>query len=150
MNVVCRSIFIGSWKFCNFSRVLLLLLKRLVQYPEFLRLVVVSFGLALHLHTPYFPAQTAATRLIIVAVVASSMQQRVGFFFSAKYKMHRLNTPRVLRKTSASDKECSGNVPLLPKTQARACGFLTETTLCKKHYDEKKTTKQIKLLLPIT
>ena len=64
----------------NFSRVLLLL-KRLAHYTEFLRLVVVSFGLALHLHTPYFPAQTAATRLVLLSVVASSMQQRIGFFF---------------------------------------------------------------------
>ena len=112
MNVVSRSIFIalfnGSRKFCNFSRVLLLL-KRLVHYTEFLRLVVVSFGLALHLHTPYFPAQTAATRLILLSVVASSMQQRVGFF-SAKYKMHCLSAPRVLPKTSAADEECWGNV----------------------------------------
>ena len=64
------------------SQRVLILLKRLVHYTEFLRLVVVSFGLALHLHTPYFPAQTAATRLI----VASSMQQRVGFFFPRNIK----------------------------------------------------------------
>ena len=133
MNVVSRSIFIalfnGSCKFCNFSRVLLLL-KRLAHYTEFLRLVVVPFGLALHLHTPYFPAQTAATRLILLSVVASSMQQRVGFF-SAKYKMHCLSAPRVLPKTSAADEECWGNVSLLPESQARACGFSTEATLCK-------------------
>ena len=40
------------------------------------------------------------------------MQQRVGFFFSSKYKMHCLNAPRVLRKTSASDEECWGNMCL--------------------------------------
>ena len=150
LNVVSRSIFIalfnGSCKFCNFSRVLLLL-KRLAHYNEFLRLVVVSFGLALHLHTPYFPAQTAATRLILLSVVASSMQQRVGFF-SAKYKMHCLSAPRVLPKTSAADEECWGNVSLLPESQARACGFSTEATLCKSTTTKK--TKQIKLLLPIT
>ena len=49
------------------SQRVLILLKRLVHYTEFLRLVVVSFGLALHLHTPYFPAQTAATRLIVAS-----------------------------------------------------------------------------------
>ena len=62
--------------------------------------------------------------------------------------MHCLSAPRVLRKTSAADdKLCWGNVSLLPESQARACGFSTQATLCKKHYDEKK---QIKELLPIT
>ena len=69
LNVVSDSIFSAlfkdSWKFCNFSRVLLLL-KRLVRYTEF-RLVVVSFGLALHLRKPYFPSQAAAKRLIVVS-----------------------------------------------------------------------------------
>ena len=55
----------------------------------------------------------------------------------------------MLRKTSAADEECWGNVSLLPESQARACGFSTQATLCQKHYDEKKT-KQIKLLLPIS
>ena len=57
--------------------------------------------------------------------------------------MHCLNAPRVLRKTSASDEECWGNVSLLPESQARACGFSTEATLCKKHYDEKKQQNKL-------
>ena len=150
MNVVSRSIFIAlfnsSCKFCNFSRVLLLL-KRLAHYTEFLRLVVVSFGLALHLHTPYFPAQTAATRLILLSVVASSMQQRVGFF-SAKYKMHCLSVPRVLPKTSAADEECWGNVDCWNLKHGRVGFRLKQRSV--KSTTTKKKTKQIKLLLPIT
>ena len=84
----------------------------------------------------------------MLPVVASSMPQRVGFF-SAKYKMHCLSAPRVLRKTSAADEECWGNVALLPESQSRACGFSTQATLCKST-TTKTTTKQIKLLLPIT
>ena len=45
--------------------------------------------------------------------------------------MHCLSAPRVLPKTSATDEECWGNVSFLPESQARACGFLTEATLCK-------------------
>ena len=50
--------------------------------------------------------------------------------------MHCSSAPRVLRKTSAADEECWGNVSLLPESQARACGFSTQAKLCKKHYDE--------------
>ena len=53
----------------------------------------------------------------------------------------------MLRKTSAVDDElCWGDVSLLPESQALACGFSTEATLCKKHYDEKKQKKKIKML----
>ena len=77
------------------------------------------------------------------------MQQRVGFS-SAKYRMHCLSVLRVLRKTSAADEECWVNVSLLPESRARACGFSTQARLCQKHYDERKKTKQIQLLLPIS
>ena len=52
--------------------------------------------------------------------------------------MHCLSAPPVSRKTSAADDECWGNASLLPESQARACWFSTQATLCKKHYDEKK------------
>ena len=64
--------------------------------------------------------------------------------------MHCLSAPRMLPKASTADDQCWGNVSFLPESQARDCGFSTQATLCKKHYDEKKTTKQLKLLLPIT
>ena len=63
--------------------------------------------------------------------------------------MHCLNAPRVLCKTSASDEECWGNVSLLPESQARACGFSTEATLCKKHYDEKKQQNKLNCCFPL-
>ena len=56
----------------------------------------------------------------------------------------------MLRNTSAADDElCWGNVSLLPESQARACGFTTEATLCKKHYDEKNQKNKLKCCFPL-
>ena len=63
--------------------------------------------------------------------------------------MHCLSAPRVLRKTSAADDECWSNISLLPETQARACGFSTQATLCKKHCDEKKQQNKLKCCFPL-
>ena len=57
--------------------------------------------------------------------------------------------PRVLRKTFAADHECWSNVSLLPESKARACGFSTQATFCKKHFDEKKQKNKFKSCFPL-
>ena len=73
-----------------------------------------------------------------------------SIFFFAK-DMHCLSAPRVLRKTSAAGDEfiCWGNISLLPESQARACGFSTQVTLCKKHYDERQLKNKLKCCFPL-
>ena len=63
--------------------------------------------------------------------------------------MHCLSAPRVLPKTSAADEECWGNVSLLPESQARACGFSTEATLCKSTTTEKKQQSKLNYCCPL-
>lgn len=48
--------------------------------------------------------------------------------------MYCLKAPRALRSTESSD--CWGSVSVIRETDARACGFIPEATLCKKHHDE--------------
>lgn len=62
--------------------------------------------------------------------------------------MYCLSAPRVLRQTSPAE-DCWGNMSLLPESQARACGFLTEATLCKKHYDEKNNQNKLNSCFPL-
>ena len=63
--------------------------------------------------------------------------------------MYCLSAPRVLRKTSAADDDCWGNVSLLLESQARVCGFSTQATLCKKHYNEKTQQNKLKCCFPL-
>lgn len=67
--------------------------------------------------------------------------------------MHCVKAPRVLRHKSDSQTsgagDCWGNVSLITKTQARACGLLHEAMLCKKHLDEQVNQNKINCCFPL-
>lgn len=62
--------------------------------------------------------------------------------------MHCVKAPRELRKKPAGV-DCWGNVSLFTDIQARACGFLQNVTLCKKHFDEKINENKLKCCFPL-
>lgn len=54
--------------------------------------------------------------------------------------MQCLKAPRILRKNAQTSgaSDCWGNLSIVSRENARACGFLHEVVLCKKHYDVQK------------
>lgn len=67
--------------------------------------------------------------------------------------MYCVKAPRALRSRSEPQTtgavECWGNVSPIEQTQARACGFLNQVSLCKKHFDEKVNQNKTNCCFPL-
>ena len=67
--------------------------------------------------------------------------------------MFCVKAPRELRNKNSQHSalaasDCWGNVSVLVGTTARACGFSSDTTLCKKHIDESNNVNKVSCCFP--
>ena len=67
--------------------------------------------------------------------------------------MFCVKAPRELRNkksqhSALAASDCWGNVSVLVGMTARACGFSSDTTLCKKHIDESNNVNKVSCCFP--